>query len=236
MILKNDQWSASAEGHEPVVRGAINFRRVPNSSLYGLSQPTQDGIKRVLATVRRDIAEDGHVVWINLRFVYYFRELGEWGADEGDREEPILYVNGVPYVLREEIVSLRNVKSYAYVLSLPCRSGPLADRASRSGISSSRLELLEDRLKSDVLAELKAFDGRLLLHTEAEDGSVNPVWEVVEDESCVKTLREIMDDAASKMKAGPSFSFRRIPITAEKRSLPPKLTGNCWRLTTSLQS
>lgn len=67
MILKNDQWRATAEGQEQVVRGAINFRRVPHSSLYGLSQPTQDGIARVLESVREGRKSDGQVVWINLR-------------------------------------------------------------------------------------------------------------------------------------------------------------------------
>ncbi|KAL8278970.1 hypothetical protein RQP46_008639 [Phenoliferia psychrophenolica] len=73
MILKNDQWRSMAEGQEPTIRGAINFRRVPNSSLYGLSQPTQDGIERVLESVRRDNA-GAKIVWINLR------------------EEPLLYI------------------------------------------------------------------------------------------------------------------------------------------------
>ncbi|KAK4703550.1 hypothetical protein P7C70_g2674, partial [Phenoliferia sp. Uapishka_3] len=177
MILKSDQWRSLAEGQEPTVRGTINFRRVPKSNLYGLSQPTQDGIERVLENVRNDMKGEGKIVWINLR------------------EEPLLYINGTPYVLRQEAVSLRNVKSYA-------------------GISSTRLELLEERLKSDVIAELKAFDGRLLLHTEAERGAVHPVWEVVEHESSIKTLREIMDDIGKKM--GIDAMYRRIPITAEK--------------------
>lgn len=94
---------------------------------------------------------------------------------------------------------MRNVKSYA-------------------GISSSRLELLEDRLKSDVLSELQAFDGRLLLHSEDDDGSVNPVWELVESDSDVKTVREMFDQAARRSIAagGPSFRYHRLPITAEK--------------------
>lgn len=87
MILKQDQWTASAEGQESTIRGAINFRRVPNSSLYALSQPSQDGIDRVLETVRNDMKDvDGQMTWINLR------------------EEPLIYVNGTPYVLRLESV------------------------------------------------------------------------------------------------------------------------------------
>lgn len=88
---------------------------------------------------------------------------------------------------------------------------------SYAGISSSRLELLEDRLKSDVLAELKAFDGRLLLHTEADDGTVHVVWEVVEGAASIQTLREVMDEAARNAGLGDeTWAYRRIPITAEK--------------------
>jgi hypothetical protein len=57
------------------------------------------------------------------------------------REEPIVYINGAPYCLRRENYSLRNMKDYG-------------------GISASRLEILEDRLKDDVIAELDAFGGR----------------------------------------------------------------------------
>lgn len=63
---------------------------------------------------------------------------------------------------------------------------------------------------------MKAFDGRLLLHTEADDGSVHPVWEAIESDSCVQTLREVMDEAARKANVGVSFVYKRIPITAEK--------------------
>ncbi|KAI5474355.1 metal ion binding protein, partial [Pseudohyphozyma bogoriensis] len=176
MILKDDRWRVSDE-ENPSVRGAMNFRRVPESSLYGLSQPTQEGVEGVLKQVESNMHGEGTIAWINLR------------------EEPLLYINGSPFVLRESAVTLRNVKSYA-------------------GISSSRLELLEDRLKSDVLAELQAFDGRLLLHAESSDGSVNPSWELIDDPSSIKTVRELMD--AASRKSSLTLQYHRIPITAEK--------------------
>ncbi|GAA5932545.1 uncharacterized protein JCM15063_001257, partial [Sporobolomyces koalae] len=179
MILKNDQWLVLGENQEQVVRGAINFRRIPGGNTYGLSQPTHDGIRRVLETVKLDLKPNAIVHWLNLR------------------EEPLVYINGSPYVLRQEAVSLRNVKSY-------------------SGITASRLEVLEERLKSDVLAELRAFDGRILLATEAEDGSVNHVWETIEDESQVQTLRELMDSVKRELRMDEHFQFKRVPITAEK--------------------
>ena len=78
------------------------------------------------------------------------------------------------------------------------------------GISASRLELIEDRLKQDVLAEIQAGDGRLLLHAERADGTVTSVWETVEPHN-VATLREVMESVMRKH----DFDFRRLPITAE---------------------
>lgn len=64
------------------------------------------------------------------------------------REEPIVMINSDPYCLRRETMSLRNLKDY-------------------SGVSPSRLEIFDERLASDVIAELRTFDGKLLLHEES---------------------------------------------------------------------
>ncbi|KAG8890787.1 hypothetical protein FRB98_004832 [Tulasnella sp. 332] len=115
------------------------------------------------------------------------------------REEPIVYVNGDPYCLRLEASSLRNMKDYG-------------------GISASRLEALEERLKGDVATELNAFDQRLLLHAEANDGTVIPVWEEVQPRH-VAVLKEVM--ARQTLQNGISLQYHRIPITSEK---PPDFT------------
>ncbi len=82
-----------------------------------------------------------------------------------------------------------------------------------TGVSASRLEVLEERLKSDVIAELQQFQGRLLLHTESADGRVVPVWESVEKHD-VESLREVMDEVAEQ--AGDvELHFNRVPITSE---------------------
>ncbi|KAG7089324.1 hypothetical protein E1B28_011021 [Marasmius oreades] len=115
------------------------------------------------------------------------------------REEPIVYVNGAPYCLRRESFSLRNMKDYG-------------------GISSSRLEILEERLRDDIISELNTFGGRLLLHTETEDGTVIPVWEDVQPSNVVapKDIMESRRDAC-----GIELVYDRIPITAEN---PPDST------------
>lgn len=82
------------------------------------------------------------------------------------------------------------------------------------GISAKRLEVLEERLKDDVIAELGKFGGKLLLHTETTDGTVVPVWEEVRSEE-VEVIRDIMqqrEDLGNNIR----LYYRRIPITAEK--------------------
>ncbi|KAJ7472784.1 inositol hexakisphosphate-domain-containing protein [Mycena latifolia] len=112
------------------------------------------------------------------------------------REEPIVYINGAPYCLRREGFSLRNMKDYG-------------------GISASRLEILEERLRDDVISELKAFGGRLLLHSEADDGSVIPVWEEIQNElEDVVVLKDVM--ASHKAIDGLELDYHRIPMTAER--------------------
>jgi hypothetical protein len=56
------------------------------------------------------------------------------------REEPLIYLNGIPYVLRDHFLNLRNTKSY-------------------SGINAERLETLEMKLKEDIIAELDIYEG-----------------------------------------------------------------------------
>lgn len=82
-----------------------------------------------------------------------------------------------------------------------------------SGVSSSRLEMLEQRLKSDVITEIEQFQGRILLHTETADGQVMPVWESA-DKQDVASLREVMDGAAAASK-DVYLNFVRIPVTSE---------------------
>lgn len=92
-------------------------------------------------------------------------------------------------------------------------------RLDYGGISASRLEVLEERLKDDVLNELDKFGGLLLLHTETHDGSVIPVWEDVRP-GAVEALKDIMSQRV-QTDDGTRLLYRRIPITSE---LPPDFT------------
>ncbi|KAI0067260.1 hypothetical protein BV25DRAFT_1819577 [Artomyces pyxidatus] len=111
------------------------------------------------------------------------------------REEPIVYVNGAPFCLRRERFTLRNMKDYG-------------------GISGSRLEVLEERLRDDVVSEVHNFGGKLLLHTETPDGSVIPVWEEVRPGD-VAVMKDVMT-ARKEALHDIDLQYSRIPITAER--------------------
>ncbi|KIY62129.1 hypothetical protein CYLTODRAFT_494858 [Cylindrobasidium torrendii FP15055 ss-10] len=110
------------------------------------------------------------------------------------REEPIVYVNGEPYCLRREGSAVRNMRDYG-------------------GISASRLEVLEERLRDDVVAEATAFGGQVLLHTETPNGTVVPIWEET-DRDNVDVLKTIMNDR--RQIGNVELIYDRVPITAER--------------------
>lgn len=91
-LLKSDQWRAESHHVENGVRGAINFRQIPDTNIYALGQPTIEAIDEVVRRVHKAHPNASKVVWITLR------------------EEPIVYINGAPYCLRRENYSLRNMK------------------------------------------------------------------------------------------------------------------------------
>jgi protein-tyrosine phosphatase len=217
-LLKEDIWrSAENSGKikRSTVRGAVNFRRIPNSNIFATGQPTVEGVWNILGSIQEQLdysnqGEPLRVTFINLR------------------EEPICHINGKPYCLRQKGMSLRNIKSY-------------------SGISWSRLTLLEDRLKNDIINELHDGDGRLLLHRETEEGNIVPIWEAATPKD-VETLQDVMSKVSDELEQGrdtekeqhterimPNIDlvYRRVPITAEK---PPDFSDIAGIMRTVLHS
>ena len=91
-LLKSDRWFSASHRVPNGVRGAINFRNIPNTNIYALGQPSLEAIDEVVERVRSAHPEANRILWITLR------------------EEPIVYINGAPYCLRRERFTLRNMK------------------------------------------------------------------------------------------------------------------------------
>lgn len=196
-ILKIDHWQDTSGSissiidtellykEHLIVSGAPNFRKIqldaisPNQ-IYAVAQPTQVALEQILDIVSTTLPTPRRIVWINVR------------------EEPILYINGEPYVLRDQYASLRNIKAY-------------------TGIAASRLEQMELRLKEDVLAEGRSHLGRILLHSEGSERDLLPIWESVRN---VSTMQDLFSLNSNLCRKYPHLEYYRVPITAEEAPEP----------------
>jgi hypothetical protein len=197
-ILKEDFWFKS-KAISDGLKGASTFRKIEGFPVYGVAQPTIQGVKNVISAIYE---QTPNIVWINLR------------------EEPFIYINGIPYVLRDTSVTLRNLKSF-------------------EGITPTSLEIIERKLKKDVVRELEMYNGKILLHTERDDGTIEPIWEDCSPDS-VLSLSDAMTLAQQEMMSnnlegmgsqillpdgGREFNlnYRRVPQTAESSPHPEDL-------------
>lgn len=98
-VLKSDHCPGCQSVNLPeIVEGAPNFRVVSGFPVYGVANPTIDGIRSV---IRRVGSSKGGspVFWHNMR------------------EEPVIYINGKPFVLREVERPCKNMLEYSVCYS-----------------------------------------------------------------------------------------------------------------------
>ena len=178
-ILKIDHWNPTGQ-LKTILAGAPNFRQIPETNIYASAQPTLSALKSIIGMLHESLQPDERVVWINVR------------------EEPVIYIDDEPYVLRDRYATLRNIRSY-------------------SGINAERLEMMEQRLKEDTLSESTMYNNRLLIHCEVSSKVICPTWVSIEKDSDILTLNEIFTDLKTTF---PSLVYRRLPITAEEAFEP----------------
>ncbi|KAL4574619.1 hypothetical protein LXL04_021454 [Taraxacum kok-saghyz] len=171
-VLKSDHCPGCQQPNLTVrVEGAPNFREIPGFPVYGVANPTVEGIKSVI----QKIGEGRPVFWHNMR------------------EEPVIYINGKPFVLREVERPYKNMLEY-------------------TGIDCERVERMEARLKDDILRESKRYEGAIMVIHETEDGKIFDAWEHVSP-NVVQTPLEVF----KSLKAdGFPIKYARVPITDGK--------------------
>jgi len=132
------------------------------------------------------------------------------------REEPVIYVAGRPHVLRLVDRPLENVEA--------------------TGISTSDVEDMEVNFKRDVIREVRAGDGRILLHDEVEERpnvfSIVPLWENVSEDD-IMTPGDVFNLMA---KEGYNIDYGRVAITDEQAPLPGALSQLLERVTSAYES
>ncbi|KAL6785014.1 hypothetical protein ACKKBG_A02080 [Auxenochlorella protothecoides x Auxenochlorella symbiontica] len=189
-ILKGDHFPGCQNMKlRPLVDGAPNFRQVPGLPVYGVAIPTVQGLRRVLDLLG---AAKGRrrVLWHSMR------------------EEPVLYVNGAPFVVREADKPFANLEY--------------------TGIDRERVEAMEARLKLDVLQESARYGAQILVAEEDDQFQVVQAWQPVSEadvQTPAEVYRELIED-------GYDIDYLRVPVTDEKA---PKgrdfdaLIKRCWK-------
>ncbi|XP_047324882.1 paladin-like [Impatiens glandulifera] len=174
-VLKSDHYPGCQNLTLPDrVEGAPNFREIPGFPVYGVANPTIDGIRSVIRRICS--SNDARpVLWHNMR------------------EEPVIYINGKPFVLREVERPYKNMLEY-------------------TGIDRERVERMENRLKDDILRESNKYDGAIMVIHETDDGKIFDTWEQVSADS----IQTPLDVFSSLEGEGFPIKYARMPITDGK--------------------
>ncbi|KAL6225589.1 hypothetical protein ACLB2K_004438 [Fragaria x ananassa] len=174
-VLKSDHCPGCQNTNLPeCVDGAPNFREVPGFPVYGVANPTIDGIRSVIQRIGG--SKGGRpIFWHNMR------------------EEPVIYINGKPFVLREVERPYKNMLEY-------------------TGIDRERVERMEARLKEDILREAEHYKGAIMVIHETDDGQIFDAWEHV-DSGAIQTPLEVFK---SLERDGFPIKYARVPITDGK--------------------
>ncbi|KAL5539852.1 hypothetical protein UlMin_045473 [Ulmus minor] len=174
-VLKSDHCPGCQNQNLPErVEGAPNFREVPGFPVYGVANPTIDGIRSVIRRIG-SLKGGRPVLWHNMR------------------EEPVIYINGKPFVLREVERPYKNMLEY-------------------TGIDRERVERMEARLKEDILREAEHYAGAIMVIHETADGQIFDAWEHV-DSDAIQTPLEVFKSLEAD---GFPIKYARMPITDGK--------------------
>ncbi|CAN6569823.1 unnamed protein product [Malus baccata var. baccata] len=176
-ILKSDHFPGCQNKRlYPHIDGAPNYRQADSLHVHGVAIPTIDGIQNVLNHIgaQQIDGKRAQVLWINLR------------------EEPVVYINGRPFVLRDVERPFSNLEY--------------------TGINRARVEQMEARLKEDLLTEAARYGNKILVTDELPDGQMVDQWEPVSRDS-VKTPLEVYEELQEQ---GYLVDYERVPITDEK--------------------
>jgi hypothetical protein len=178
-ILKFDHFPGITKKIEGVYQlpGAPNLRSetVDKMMLWGVGQPSYDAFIDIIQRASQEniTNPNGQLVWINLR------------------EEPVVYVNGLPYTLRDINHPFQN-------LSVP-------------GMNAIEIEQVEKCLVR-ILIERQQMMGIVALYDELPVegqmiGKLTQKWIIAEN---INTLKQI------HLAVYPDMKYYRIPITDEK--------------------
>lgn len=175
-ILKNDYFKGfSLFDSMYRIDGIFNMRyiRVLNHLVVGCAMPKANAVKKLLHKILKEHQKMGTTIhWFCMR------------------EEPVIYVNNTPYVLRRYSAPYDNIEI--------------------TGIDSDIVHKMEVQLKKDIYDEIK--DNSLLVHDETLTKGTCVITHKWVEVEMIKTMREVYNVK--------SLVFHRVPISDERAPMP----------------
>jgi len=181
MILVEDIPSRGLdEYYGSFLEGAQNFQfeKKIGKGCCSVAQPTIQGITTILHLLRSKAKEgSSKILWVNLR------------------EEPVMYVNDIPVVLREKDAPFSRLPEFDI------------------GLTENKIKSIATRLKEDCQQEATEF-GKLLVHRVTADGdSPRAIW-IPCDELRLRTMDEVF--AEIKAEHPEALDYMNVPCSPEK--------------------
>eukprot|EP00796_Vickermania_ingenoplastis_P009749 gene9749-6837_t len=209
--LKADHFpGCQKKGLRPELCGAPNFRKVHLVNVYGVAIATLVGVHNILSLLGASDEplktypgqSNDKELFLGFAAPRLFdpnfkpeelqRPLRGSCVWINLREEPILYVGDRPFVFRDLAAPYVNVEL--------------------TGIETTKIEHVENQLKLDVLNEADEYNGKFLVHDEAQPGELVGIWEDASEDT-VKTTREVYTEVCDK---GYRCTMLRLPVTDEQ--------------------
>lgn len=159
--------------------------------------PSSDGLRNALTKMGCAPGGNRKVMWTSLR------------------EEPVLYVNSRPHVLRLVDRPIVNIET--------------------TGVTARVVERMEEQLKQEVVKEIREMNGKILLHDEVETKpgvyDIIPIWEEVSEDD-VMTPRELYEQVIAEHY---HVDYFRLAVTDEQAPLPATLQTLVQRVVLGLK-
>jgi hypothetical protein len=107
------------------------------------------------------------------------------------REEPIIYINEKPFVVRDIEHPFQNLNYYSGIIFYKIKK--------KIGISVKEVEEMEERLKKDIIEEKNKYEGNLLVHDESANNEIVSFWESISKDS-IKTPKDVFESLIEEYK------------------------------------
>ncbi|EPR79011.1 Paladin-like protein, partial [Spraguea lophii 42_110] len=186
------------------IDGVNNYRmcKLLDNIIIGVSMPVKEGINNVIKEIENEIKESNNKQKIN-NVNGYAKNNSEKNVIHWFcmREEPVVFINNVPYVLRYYSNPHSNIES--------------------TGVKKETVEHIEYELKNEIMKEKQ--DDMILLHDEVKINDEYFIHGKYTEIKTILTPKELFDNELKNN----NLIYHRVPVTDEREPIPEIIDYLC---------